>query len=88
VGNFPSPKKKKEESFSLLGDPGDDSNFEGPDEDMQEFAEGGEVDEGKKAAAEELMSAFKAGDTAGLVSALESFIAQCGESEPEIADVE
>lgn len=80
-GNYKSPSAMSQPMPSLFGDPGEDSNFEDPDEDVQGYADGGEVDEGKVAAADEILSAFASKDPKQLASALQAFVEQCDEQD-------
>lgn len=79
--NFPMERESFQQPEDMFGNPGSDSNFADPDEDVQSYAEGGEVDEGKVMAAEEILSALESKDAKALAKALTSLVEQCYEAE-------
>ena len=86
--NFPARKAGDQEAPGLFGSPGNKSNFKAPDQEVQSYAEGGEVDEGRQVAAEEIIGAFEAKDAAKLSMALGSFFEQCMAQEAMEPEVE
>ena len=73
------PDKKKSMASLILG-----SASQGPMDDMkssnEELTEAPQMDEGKLAAAEEMMSALEAKDVQSFAQALESLMEMCGHS--------
>ncbi len=90
-GGIVPPQHGSQERPGMGGNPGDSGNYSGPmdesegyemdhgdsEDEGSAYAQGGEVEEGQKAAAEEIMSAFKSGDATQLASALKAFVEQC-----------
>lgn len=85
--NFKSPRVGNQYEPSLFGNPGSNSNFSSPKEEVQSYAEGGEVEEGKLVAAEEMLSAFQDRDAKKLAMALHNFVEQCYLEESMEAEV-
>lgn len=89
--NFPSPRSGNQYPSSVFGNPGANSNFSEPRQSVQHMAEGGEVEEGKLVAAEEMLSAMQDRDAKKFAMALHNFIMQCyweGEAQEESVEAE
>lgn len=91
--NYAAPKEEEQESTAMMGHADWNSNYAKAPQDEQEddsgveyMAEGGEV--GHEVAAEEILSALKAGDAQALASALKSFVEQCWSGMEEAEEAE